>query len=169
MDQAITGEGVLNKDLATSALYFLDLVSPYTQQNLLRGKFTAILSKITSALTDSDAEVPILKSAIGVLETLLYVQEKGAWQVPVSQASAKRGLLGLMTFAMDPRPKVRKRALDAVAKVLQTPVAGSESIHPAGSLAAENTIQSMTAMMEEFQKSKEILLQKVPTPNSFML
>lgn len=156
LDQAISGDNVLNKDLATSALYFLDLVSPYTPPSLLRGKFVPILSKVTSALTDSDAEAPILKSSIGVLETLLYVQELNAWNVPITQASAKRGLLGLMTFGMDPRPKVRKRALDAVSKVLETPVTGSDSGHPAGLAVAESALQSMNAFLQEFQKrSKE--------------
>lgn len=152
LDQSVSGEHVLNKELATSTLYFLDIVAPYVPQTLLRGKFIPILSKISSVLTDSDAEAPILKSSIGVLETILLVQDLNAWNVPVSEASARRGLLGLVTFALDPRPKVRKRALDAVSKVLKENPTTKLPSNAAGSLAAEHTLQSMTSLLSEYQK-----------------
>lgn len=152
LDQAVSGEQVGNRELATSSLYFLDLVAPYNPHNLLQAKFTSILIKISPVLTDSNADAPILKSSIGVLETLLKVQDVNAWSISASDASAKRGLIGLMAFALDPRPKVRKRAHDAIFSILSNPPESLES-HPGGPICAENSLKSITTLYADFQKN----------------
>lgn len=135
----------------TSSLYFLDLISPYAPQNLLQAKFTQILIKLSPVLTDSNADAPILKSSIGILETLLRVQDSTAWSISASEASPKRGLIGLMAFALDPRPKVRKRALEAVFNILSHP-SDSSQIHLGGSVCAENALKSVSTLYSDFQK-----------------
>lgn len=158
LDQSVSTTGISNSSLATPALYFLSLVAPYVSNNILRAKFSSILSKISPVLTDPKADAPILKSSIGVLETLLCAQDTNSWSVSSSEASPKRGLIGLMAFSLDPRPKVRKKAQDAIFTILSKSPSGPSLSHPSGSLCAENMLQYMDLFLKDGQKKKHIAI-----------
>lgn len=151
MDQAFSDAGVASKDLAISTIYFLDLLAPYLSHALLRSKFTPILTKLSPIFTSSDIDAPLLRSSIGILEILLIVQDTGAWTVSVLEASPKRCLKGLLGLAQDPRPKVRKRAQEAVTNILSNPPAGPSLEHPAGALCAEAALFDVAQQQNEAQ------------------
>lgn len=154
LDQCCTDDDeIKDMNLATSALYFLDLVAPLTPPQLLKLKFSEILTKIAPAILNDKSEAPLLKSSIGVLETLLLVQDRDAWVNSDSfKISPKRGLIGLLEMSLDPRPKVRKRAQEAVNKVLITIPAGLSLEHPASGVCGEFALNSIIKLIEEQQK-----------------
>lgn len=151
LDQAFTESGVASKDLATSTIYFLDLVAPYVSHALLRSKFTPILTKLSPIFTSADIEAPLLRSSVGILEILLVVQDTNAWNNSAIEASPKRGLMGLLALGLDPRPKVRKRAQEAVTNVLSQVPAGPSLEHPASGLCADSALQAVSQRLKEAQ------------------
>ncbi|KAK6528332.1 hypothetical protein TWF281_009575 [Arthrobotrys megalospora] len=145
LNQYISTDAILNQSLAAAVVYLLDIVTPFAPEALLRAKFSQILSYLAPAITHPDAEAPLLKSSIGCLETLLIAQDANAWAVPQIQIGPKRAISGLLNLGLDPRPKVRKRALDAVKLILQNPPPTPSLDHPATELCAE---KSLTTLVE---------------------
>ncbi|KAI9804800.1 MAG: hypothetical protein M1825_001168 [Sarcosagium campestre] len=147
--------GVVNKELAAAVVYLLDLVTPYTPEPLLRTKFTLILSHLAPALTFQDAEAPLLRSAIGCLESLLLAQDKAAWMLPQSEIGPRRAVAGLLGLAIDHRPKVRKRALEALAAVLRSPPPSPALDHPAADMCAETSLRSLSDLAKAAGKKRK--------------
>ena len=136
----------MNKELVTSVVYLLDIVTSYVPAPLLRSKFTQILTSLAPALSHQDTEAPLVKSSIGCLESLLVAQDSAAWALPQDQISPRKGLLGLLTLATDHRPKVRKRVQDAISHVLKSPPPSPSLDHPAAGLCAESALQKIRDM-----------------------
>jgi ribosomal RNA-processing protein 12 len=156
--QSITTNGVVNKDLATSVVYLLDIVTPQTPQPLLRSKFSQILTNIAPALTLPEADAPLLRPSIGCLESLLVAQDATAWELSATQIGPRRAIAGLLNLAVDHRPKVRKRAQDALTKVLRNPPPSPSIDHPAADMCAETALKSLsdlTAKAGQARKQKK--------------
>ena len=99
LDQFISSDKQLvNKDVATSIVYLLDLVTPAVPAPLLRSKFSHILQKLATALTHKDSDAPLLRPSIGCLESLLVVQDTQAWALPASGISPRRAGAGLLNW-----------------------------------------------------------------------
>lgn len=150
-----TSNGIVNKELATSVAYLLDLVAPYVPPQLLRSKFSQILTSLAPVLTQSDIEAPLIRSSIGCLESLLIAQDSAAWALPQSQISPRRAVAGLLVLASDHRPKVRKRAQEAITHVLQNPPPSPSLDHPAIDMCAETAIRSVSDMAAVNGKNKK--------------
>ncbi|KAI9741231.1 MAG: hypothetical protein M1834_002947 [Cirrosporium novae-zelandiae] len=155
LSQAINAKGIVNKDLATSLVYLLDVVTPYVPQPLLRSKFSQILTNLAPALTQPEAEAPLLRPSIGCLESLLVAQDAAAWALPQTQIGPRRATAGLLTLAVDHRPKVRKRAQDALKKVLRRPPPSPSLDHPAADMCAETALQSLNEIAAAARKNKK--------------
>ena len=145
---------VVNKELATSVVYLLDIVTPYVQQGLLRSKFTQILTSLAPVFQNGDVEAPLLRSSIGCLESLLLAQDKAAWALPQNQVGPRRAIAGLLVLALDHRPKVRKRAQDAIANVLKNAPPSPSIDHPAADMCAEQALRNVTEMAAASGKKK---------------
>lgn len=152
--QSLSADGTANKDLATSVVYLLDVITPYTPEPLLRSEFTQILTTLAPALTIPNADAPLLRPAIGCLENLLLAQDAAAWKLSVTQISPRRAVAGLLTLAVDPRPKVRKRALDALTKILENPPPSPSLDHPAADMAAETALQELAQLARDASAAK---------------
>ncbi|KAK4964360.1 pre-rRNA processing protein [Elasticomyces elasticus] len=150
-----SSRGIVNKEVAYAVVYLLDLVTPHVPPPLLRSKFSQILGSLAPALTHPEAEAPLLRSSIGCLESLLVVQDAQAWSLPQSQISPRRAVAGLLGLAVDHRPKVRKRALDALTKVLKTPPPSPSLDHPAADMCAETALRSLHGLAAGAGKSKK--------------
>ncbi|KKY22497.1 putative 90s preribosome component rrp12 [Diplodia seriata] len=148
-------KGIVNKEVATAVVYLLDLVAPDVPAPLLRAKFSQILTNLAPALTHPEAEAPLLRSSIGCLEGLLVVQDAQAWALPQTQISPRRAVAGLLTIATDHRPKVRKRAQDALAKVLKNPPPSPSLDHPAADMCAETALRSLKDITDAVAKNKK--------------
>ncbi|KAK4455012.1 ribosomal RNA-processing protein 12 [Podospora aff. communis PSN243] len=138
-----------NKSLVTPVVYLLDIVTPFAPEALLRAKFTQILTLLAPVLSAPDADAPLTKSSIGCLESLLLAQDAAAWEMSAAQVGPRRAVGGLLTIALDPRPKVRKRAQDALRKILQHPPPSPSIDHPAAPMCAETAMQSLRNSAEK--------------------
>lgn len=155
LGRQISEQGIANKETATAVIYLLDLVTPHVPAPLLRSKFSEILTLLAPALTHADAEAPLLKSSIGCLESLLVVQDARAWEQPQTQISPRRAVAGLLNIAVDPRPKVRKRAQDALAKVLSNAPPSPSLDHPAADMCAETALKMLKDVAEAASTTKK--------------
>lgn len=141
--------GVVNKELATSVVYLLDVVAPHVPAPLLRSRFSQILIGLAPVLSHNDIEAPLIRSSIGCLESLLLAQDSASWALPQVQVGPRRAIAGLLALATDHRPKVRKRAQDAIAHVLKNPPPSPSLDHPAADLCTETALQSLRDMAAE--------------------
>ena len=149
------GNGTTNKDGAYAVVYLLDLVTSHVPAPLLRSKFPQILENLAPVLTSSDGEAPLLRAGIGCLESLLSAQDSQAWALPQSQSSPRGAVGGLMVLAMDQRPKVRKRAQDAISSVLKHPPPSPSLDHPAAEMCAEISLRSLQNAVEEASSKRK--------------
>ncbi|KAG0131187.1 armadillo-type protein [Tuber indicum] len=143
LQQATSTSAVLNKNLATSTVYLLDLVTPFAPPPLLRSKFQQILSHLVPTLTAHDVDGPLLRSSIGCLENLLVAQDAPAWAIPQRDIGPRRALVGLLNLGLDNRPKVRKKAHEAITKILKNPPPSPSLDHPVAEMCATITLQSV--------------------------
>ncbi|KAI5291855.1 hypothetical protein KEM52_000053 [Ascosphaera acerosa] len=157
LGQAITSTGIVNKDLATSVVYLLDTVTTHVPAPLLRSKFSQILTNLVPALSLStpDVEAPLLRFSIGCLESLLVAQDSAAWNLPVTTIGPRRALAGLLSLAVHHRPKVRKRAQDAVIHVLKNPPPTPSLDHPAADMCAETALRTLSESIAASQKARK--------------
>ncbi|KAH3672848.1 hypothetical protein WICMUC_004070 [Wickerhamomyces mucosus] len=166
LDQSIDTktDDILDQSLATSSSYFLDLTLPFVPKTLLKSKFPEILSKLASIITNSNAEAPLIKSAIGSLETLLIAQDINSWNNTSLNINPRRGFGGLLEFSLDPRPKVRKRAQEAIHKILANPPPGPAIEHVASGSGAEFAIKTIVQLLNtktNQKNNKEISAQLI--------
>lgn len=149
LEQAINvkEECIVDQALAATTAYLLDLTLPVIPKALLKSKFPEILMKLAPAITSDEAEAPLIKSAIGSLETLLVAQDINSWNNTSLNINPQRGFGGLLEFSLDPRPKVRKRAQEAVHKILANPPPGPAMEHPVSPLAADFVIKSLLELI----------------------
>lgn len=136
--------GIVNKELATSVVYLLDVIAPHVPAPLLRSKFPQILTSIAPVLTHNDIEAPLIRSSVGCLESLLVAQDNAAWALLQTQVSPRRAVAGLLVLASDHRPKIRKRAQEAVTHVLKNPPPSPSLDHPAADMCAETALRSVS-------------------------
>ncbi|RDW82224.1 putative ribosomal RNA-processing protein 12 [Coleophoma cylindrospora] len=153
--QAVSSTGVVNKDLATSVVYLLDVVTPYAPAPLLRSKFSQILTNLAPALTLPEADAPLLRPSIGCLESLLVAQDSAAWELSATQIGPRRAIAGLLNLAVDHRPKIRKRAQEAITKVLKNPPPSPSSDHPAADMCAETAMKSLSDLAAQSSQAKK--------------
>lgn len=137
--------------LATSATYLLDIILHYTPKTLLRSKFTEVLTKVAPCITDAKSEPLLIRAAIGALEALLLAQDAQAWNNTNNlSVTPKRGLQGLLELCLDARPKIRKRAQEAVTQILFNPPAAPTAEHVAAHFIADFTLKQLTQVINEF-------------------
>lgn len=144
--QQANNNGNINLELATPAVYLLDVVTPFAPQPLLRSKFTQILTLIAPVLLLEDAEAILLRSSIGCLESLLLAQDSASWELGVAQIGPRRAVAGLLNLALDPKPKIRRRAQDALKKVLKNPPPSPSLDHPAADMCAQTAMMNLEEM-----------------------
>ena len=150
-----SSNGLVNKELATSVVYLLDLVSPHVPPPLLRSRFSQIFSSLWPVLTHSDSiEAPLVRSSIGCLESLLLAQDNAAWALPQTQAGPRRATAVLLALASDHRPKVRKRSQDAITHVLKNAPPSPSVDHPAADMCAETALRNVTNLAAANGKKK---------------
>ena len=156
LSQSLSAEqGIVNKDLATSVVYLLDLTTVYVPHPILRSKFSQILTGLAPALSLPEVEAPLLRPSIGCLESLLIAQDSPAWNLPHTQIGPRRAMAGLLSLSVDHRPKVRKRAQEALVKVLKTPPPSPSLDHPSADMCAESAMKTLGDSIAAVAKQKK--------------
>ncbi|KAF5511795.1 Ribosomal RNA-processing protein 12 [Colletotrichum siamense] len=142
LTQAVESGNVAS-ETTTSVVYLLDTVTPFAPQPILRAKFTQILTSLAPVLLLEDAEALLLRSSIGCLESLLLAQDSAAWELGITQIGPRRAVAGLLNLALDHRPKIRKRAQEALRKVLTNPPPSPSLDHPAADMCAHTALANL--------------------------
>ncbi|KAJ1902359.1 pre-rRNA processing protein [Kickxella alabastrina] len=124
--------------LTGAIIYLLSIILPFVSHNTLRAKFTAMMAVLAQSLDLGSADVALLRSVISCLETLLAAQDAGSWGQPIAQGTFK----SLLALATDSKPKIRKRAQEAVSKLLSSPPAPAV-VHPAAGATAEFVVEAL--------------------------
>ncbi|KAL2759571.1 hypothetical protein ACRALDRAFT_1025826 [Sodiomyces alcalophilus JCM 7366] len=154
LSQAVES-GNVSSETTTSVVYLLDVVTPYAPEPLLRSKFTQILTLLAPVLILQDAEAILLRSSIGCLESLLLAQDSASWDLGVTQIGPRRAVAGLIKLALDAKPKVRKRAQDALKKVLKNPPPSPSLDHPAADMCAHTALSTLEEMATKVTQAKK--------------
>lgn len=156
LSQSLSAEqGIVSKDLATSVVYLLDITTTFVPASILRSKFSQILTSLAPALSLPEVEAPLLRPSIGCLESLLIAQDAAAWNLPHTQIGPRRATAGLLSLSVDHRPKVRKRAQEALIKVLKTPPPSPSLDHPAADMCAESAMKTLGDSIQVASKQKK--------------
>lgn len=155
LDQSSQGSEQLNSELLVPVLYFLDIIFPFTPRQLLKSKFSDILTRIAPILTNDGAEAPLIKSCIGCIESLLLAQDHASWTNRSMSITPNRGLIGLLEFSVDPRPKVRKRAHEAIHSILSHPPASPSLEHVASKMCSEYALKAILVLLDEKLNNKK--------------
>ncbi|KAK1983549.1 NUC173 domain-containing protein [Colletotrichum cereale] len=142
LTQAVDSGNVAS-DTTTSVVYLLDIVTPFAPQPILRAKFTQILTSLAPVLLQQDAEALLLRSSIGCLESLLLAQDAAAWELGVTQVGPRRAVAGLLNLSLEQRPKIRKRAQEALRNVLRNPPPSPSLDHPAADMCAHTALANL--------------------------
>ncbi|KAK9434055.1 NUC173 domain-containing protein [Lipomyces doorenjongii] len=150
LPEAFTGSELKNQELAAAAVYLLDVVLQHASSALLIGKFTSILSYLTPALSHSDASPALVRSALGCLETILIAQVSSSWLASASENGPRKALSRLLELSLDERPKVRKRAQEAVTTLLSHPPPGPATVHPALNMCVDLALNLVKEQYAEF-------------------
>lgn len=144
-------------EVVTSATYLLDLITSHVPAGLLRAQFSAIVVLLAPSLSESENDAPLVRSAIGCLESLLVAQDNAAWALPQTQTSPRQAIPALLGLAVDQRPKVRKRAIEALTTILKNPPPGPALDHPAAELcavAAQNNLKNAVDLVHQARRQK---------------
>ena len=149
--RTITDSGTANKhELQPSLLYLLDLISSEVPAALLRAKFNRIVSTFILLKQDARDNAPVLRSCIGCMESFLLAQDTTGWSQLYIQDSPRQTVQLILEFTLDERPKVRRRAQEALTNILNHPPPAPVLDHPvAGQCGAwalqhlRNTIEGM--------------------------
>ncbi|KAI9482017.1 NUC173 domain-containing protein [Coemansia mojavensis] len=138
--------------LSNAALFLLSTILPYVSHTMLRAKFTTMMAVLSQSLDLSSADVALLKSVISCLEATLLAQDASSWKQPIAQATFK----SLLQLSTDSKPKVRKRAQEAVSNLLSRPPPPTV-IHPAASIASRFVLDVLSNAKADTQAAMHTL------------
>lgn len=151
------GQEASQNELVTSTVYLLDLITSHVPAALLRTQFTSIVSLLAPSLDSSNENAPLIRSAIGCLESILVAQDSASWNLPQSQIGPRQAIAALLNLAVDGRPKIRKRSQEALTNILKNPPPGPSIDHPAAevcAVAAQNNLKNAVDSVHRARKQK---------------
>ncbi|KAJ3322109.1 hypothetical protein HDV06_003560 [Boothiomyces sp. JEL0866] len=111
VDQSFEGDS----SIIPAAVYILSVVFPSISSNILRLKFVDISTIFEKVISTFNDDAP---TVINCYEYLLFAQENIMWN---SESSCRKSFQYLLGYSVDARPKVRKRAVDAIKRILSNP------------------------------------------------
>ncbi|KAJ2126089.1 pre-rRNA processing protein [Coemansia sp. RSA 720] len=124
--------------LSNAIIFLLSVVLPHVSASMLRAKFTTMMAVLSQSLDLASADVALLRSVISCLETVLLAQDASSWRQPIAQGT----LRSLMQLSTDSKPKIRKRAQEAVSSLLSRPPPPTV-IHPAAHIASRFVLEML--------------------------
>ncbi|KAJ3043390.1 hypothetical protein HDV00_005088 [Rhizophlyctis rosea] len=136
-EQAIHDED--KKGILVAVSYLLAIVFPRIPVNIQKLKFQDISKTLGATLEAHQEQAPLVRSIIACLEYLLTAQDNATW---TSDITCKKLFQILLIMSVDPRPKVRRRAHEAVKRLLARPPSPTLH-HPATLTSIDFSIKSL--------------------------
>ncbi|PCH43449.1 NUC173-domain-containing protein [Wolfiporia cocos MD-104 SS10] len=112
-----SGPSLGDGDVLSAVLYLLALVSPYVPPPVIRSHLSTIISLTSPLFPALMQHAPPLKSQLGLYAAVFQALEKQ----DLDSQGLSRSFTFILQFVLDPRPKVRKKAVELVQDVLASP------------------------------------------------
>jgi ribosomal RNA-processing protein 12 len=122
------GEG----DILPAELYLLALVAPFVPAPVIRGNLNTILSLTSPLFPSLVNHPPPLRSQIGLYGSVIRALDRSQLEAQ----GVRQCFASILQLSLDPRPKVRKRAGEAIKDILSSPPTPLIR-HPYGDRVAE--------------------------------
>jgi ribosomal RNA-processing protein 12 len=124
----------MDENTTVSCAYLLSIVISEVDVQILRAKFEHTAQSLVACLEAySETQAPLVRSVLACMQVLLLAQDARAWTQSQQCTLLLHRVIALST---DQRPKVRKRAHEAVRQVLTHPPPPT-SLHPASGACLE--------------------------------
>jgi len=107
------------RQLLEATLYLLSVLSPHLDPTTLRSKLSSTLATITPLYQAFEQQAPALKSLIQISQSLLSAAPQSTLEKDLQ--GARSCYAATLSLCADTRPKVRRRAQEAVQHVLKNP------------------------------------------------
>jgi ribosomal RNA-processing protein 12 len=133
------GEG----DVLPAELYLLALVTPFVPAPVIRGNLNTILSLTSPLFLSLTNHAPPLRSQIGLYGSVIKALDRSQLEAQ----GVRQCFASILQLSLDPRPKVRKRAAEAIKDILSSPPTPL-LLHPYGDRVADwvkSTLADVTA------------------------
>jgi ribosomal RNA-processing protein 12 len=125
--------------ILAAAIYLLSVIFPFIPSSVLKIKFTPITEMFENILINLSDNAPVVRAVVSCLEYVLFAQDNAVWS---SEPLCKNTFQKLLYLCLDQRPKVRKRASDAVKRILSNPPPPMMS-HPVTNLTIEWCVEGL--------------------------
>lgn len=112
LQTCVSGLEITNQEIAYPAVFLLDAITPEVPATVRNNNFIQIIDLLVPLLNGDD--VATVRAAVGVLESLLKVQTLESWRTRPTIQSFK----SLILLALNTKPKVRRRATEAVCAII---------------------------------------------------
>ncbi|KAI6121709.1 armadillo-type protein [Pisolithus sp. B1] len=119
-------------DVLPAELYLLGLVSPFVPHAVTQTHLNALLSLTAPLFPSLNAHAPSLRSQMSLYNAIFCSLDRSQLDVP----NIRQSFATVLQLCVDPRPKVRKRAVDLISDVLSKPPSPL-SRHPYAQRVAE--------------------------------
>lgn len=107
------------RQLLEATLYLLSVLSPHLDPTTLRSKLSSTLATLTPLYQAFSSSAPPLKSLIQISQCLLSAAPQTTLEKDLQ--GARSCYAAILSLCADSRPKVRRRAQEAVQAVLKNP------------------------------------------------
>ena len=130
-----------------AALYLLAIVVPCVQPGVIKSKSGTLLESLGPLLVTLHDQAAAAKSTLSILQSTFLSLDGST----LNSLQAKQVFNGVLAFLVDPRPKVRRKAQEAIQAMLANPPAPSTK-HPYAVRVAEYVLESLKDALKEGKK-----------------
>lgn len=113
--------------------YLLSIVISGVDPQVLKVKYEYTSQALISSLDSHSVQAPLVRSVLSCMQVLLLAQDSMAW---TASNICTKLLYRVIALSTDSRPKVRKRAHEAVRQILNNPPPPT-SLHPASGICLD--------------------------------
>lgn len=147
------------RELLEATLYLLSLLTPHLEQDLLRSK-VALLATLNPLFPAFNSHAPALKSLVAIAQSLLSALSTAQLE---KDQEARQVFVHVLTIAGDARPKVRRRAQEAITALLSAPPPPAV-IHPYGPSTADWILEKLEEAVKGAKRGGKKESAPVPAP-----
>ncbi|GAA5821706.1 hypothetical protein JCM10212_004200 [Sporobolomyces blumeae] len=122
------------RQLLEATLYLLAILVPHLDAATLRAKLSSTLATVAPLFSALSQVAPALKSLVQIAQTLLSAASTATLEKDLQ--GARSAYAAVLSLSADSRPKVRRRAQEAVQEVLKNPPPPA-TVHPYATESAE--------------------------------
>jgi ribosomal RNA-processing protein 12 len=142
-ESSSSGLNLDDGSVVPSTLYLLSLVLPHVPHPIVRSNISSLLNTVAPLFPLILSSAPPLRSAIGIVVAI--VEALDAPHLTSSSPLPRQCFATIVELTIDPRPKVRKRAQEAVIRVINSPPPPM-LVHPYSRQTADFVIRTLNAV-----------------------